>query len=58
MLEVGMGLALILAIFSWIVGLKELKNTVDIKRLKRVALTYHHAIIVMFILTMLNILFR
>lgn len=58
MLEVGMGLALILAMFSWIVGLKEIKNTVDIKILKRVALTYHHTIVIMFILVMLNILFR
>lgn len=57
MLEFGMGLALILAIFSWIIGLKELKTTANIKILKRVALTYHHAIIIMFILTMLNILF-
>ena len=58
MLEVGMGLALILATYSWFIGLLDIKNTHNIEKLRRATLTYHHAIIVMFILTMLNILFR
>lgn len=57
MLEVGMGLALIFAIYSWFVGLSEIKNTHNIEKLRNATLTYHYAIIIMFILTMLNILF-
>lgn len=56
MLEVGMGLALIFAIYSWFVGLSDIKNTHNIEKLRNVALTYHNAIIIMIILTMLNIL--
>lgn len=56
MLEVGMGLALIFAIYSWFVGLSEIKNTHNIEKLRNATLTYHHAIIIIIILTMLNIL--
>lgn len=56
MLEVGMGLALILAIFSWFVGLSEIKNTHNIEKLRNATLTYHGAMVIILALTMLNIL--
>ena len=58
MLEVGMGLALMLAIYSWFTGLSDIKNTHNIEKLRSATLTYHHVMITICILTILNILFR